>query len=309
MEFNNGFLYIIQEREFLKENKPIFKIGKTKQEPEKRFCGYPKNSKIIMLLDVDNVDNKEQIAINYFKEKFNQRTDIGTEYFEGNKFEMEKALFYVARNEDIGGEKYLSALDEINKLVVSKIDEKINKLKTTHEKTMEKVENDKKKYMEMLKKKEEILKKKEEMDKKKKFMDKIKEIKPKLVCILRKKIDIIKDFMASSSIHEDSWIKTGAFHKISLEEYLNDIYCIEFINERIRKTKDSKSKPIKKTSLLAEFHLWLQSTYDFKKFPKNNGLLCEIMNKKFGNFNDKFKGWYGIEFIRDDEDDEDDKLP
>ena len=77
-----------------------------------------------------------------------------------------------------------------------------------------------------------------------------------------------------------------------------------FISERIRKTKDPNAKPIKKTSLLEEFKLWFQQQQGSRKVPKGEEL-CEIMNKKFGAFNNKIKGWSGIEFIRDEEDEKD----
>ena len=77
-----------------------------------------------------------------------------------------------------------------------------------------------------------------------------------------------------------------------------------FIADRIRKTKDPKAKPIKKVSLLEEFKLWFQQEQGSRKVPKSEEL-CEYMNKKFGAFNTKLKGWSGIEFIRDEEEEED----
>jgi len=76
-----------------------------------------------------------------------------------------------------------------------------------------------------------------------------------------------------------------------------------FISDKIRKTNDPKAKPIKKTSLLEEFKLWFQQEQGFKKTPKGEELY-EIMNKKFGQFNPNLKGWSGVEFIQDEEDDE-----
>ena len=72
-----------------------------------------------------------------------------------------------------------------------------------------------------------------------------------------------------------------------------------FIADRIRRTSDPKAKPIKKTSLMEEFKLWFQQEQGSKKIPKGEEL-CEYMNKKFGAFNTKSKGWVGIEFIRDE---------
>ena len=73
-----------------------------------------------------------------------------------------------------------------------------------------------------------------------------------------------------------------------------------FIFDRIRKTKDPNAKPIKRTSLLEEFKLWFQQEQGSKKVPKGEELY-EYMNKKFGQMNTKLKGWTGVEFIRDEE--------
>jgi putative DNA primase/helicase len=84
------------------------------------------------------------------------------------------------------------------------------------------------------------------------------------------------------------------------KEYRNgQDHIAAFISDRIRKTKDPKSKPIKKTSLLEEFKLWFQQDQGSRKVPKGEEL-CEIMNKKFGQFNTKLKGWTGVEFIQDE---------
>jgi len=40
------YLYILREREFLNLRNPIYKIGKTRQEPNSRLSGYPKGSEI-----------------------------------------------------------------------------------------------------------------------------------------------------------------------------------------------------------------------------------------------------------------------
>ena len=55
---------------------------------------------------------------------------------------------------------------------------------------------------------------------------------------------------------------------------------------------------------MEEFKLWFQQQQGSRKVPKGEEL-CEIMNKKFGAFNNKIKGWSGIEFIRDEEDEKD----
>jgi triacylglycerol esterase/lipase EstA (alpha/beta hydrolase family) len=79
-------------------------------------------------------------------------------------------------------------------------------------------------------------------------------------------------------------------------------YVVLFINERIKKSDNPNAKPIKKTSLIEEFKIWFQIEQAAIKIPKADELY-EYMNKKFGQFNPNLKGWSGVEFIRDEEED------
>lgn len=83
-----NYFYIIREREFIKTNENIYKIGKTTQELHKRMSAYPKDSESILSLKVPDCHEFEKIMIKTFKENFVQRTDIGTEYFEGDPNRM-----------------------------------------------------------------------------------------------------------------------------------------------------------------------------------------------------------------------------
>ena len=74
-----------------------------------------------------------------------------------------------------------------------------------------------------------------------------------------------------------------------------------FISEKIKKTGDM-SQSIKKTSLSEEFKTWFQQEQGSRKIPKGDELY-EIMNKKFGDCH-KIKGWIGVEFIREEEEEE-----
>jgi hypothetical protein len=73
-----------------------------------------------------------------------------------------------------------------------------------------------------------------------------------------------------------------------------------FVLERIRKTNDTK-QCIKKRSLLEEFNEWFKQEHNSRKMPKGEEL-CEYMNKKFGAPNSK--GWVGLEFIREEDEDD-----
>jgi hypothetical protein len=84
----SNYCYIIQEREFLRLNYPIYKIGKTTQDGLKRYKQYPKGSKIILFIEVDDCHEFETNVKKLFNGKYVQKTEYGIEYYEGDKDEM-----------------------------------------------------------------------------------------------------------------------------------------------------------------------------------------------------------------------------
>ena len=87
------YIYLLKEREFIKTNEDIFKIGKTKQENLTRLVNYPNGSQLIIQMKCENCDKTERILITLFTQKFKRRKDIGFEYFEGNYHEMIRYIF------------------------------------------------------------------------------------------------------------------------------------------------------------------------------------------------------------------------
>jgi hypothetical protein len=84
-----GIIYLLQLREFVKSGENIYKIGRSSRDGLERIKEYPKQSKLLFLSTVgDNTEYIESLIIKNFKEKFVQRTDIGTEYFEGDYIKM-----------------------------------------------------------------------------------------------------------------------------------------------------------------------------------------------------------------------------
>jgi hypothetical protein len=77
----NGHLYLIKEREFIKTNENIFKIGKSKNI-KNRMPSYPKDSVLYYICFCRDIDIVEKFMIAHFSTVFIQRQDIGTEYFE-----------------------------------------------------------------------------------------------------------------------------------------------------------------------------------------------------------------------------------
>jgi P4 family phage/plasmid primase-like protien len=73
-----------------------------------------------------------------------------------------------------------------------------------------------------------------------------------------------------------------------------------FISEKIRKTNNPK-QVIKKKSLLQEFTEWFKQEQGTRKMPKGEELY-EYMNKNFTNSNST--GWVGVEFIREQEEED-----
>lgn len=79
--------YIIYEREFVNSKKDVYKIGKT-TKGIKRIAQYPKGSEPILFMQVKNCHEFEKKIKIKFNKKYKQRSDIGTEYFEGDKIQM-----------------------------------------------------------------------------------------------------------------------------------------------------------------------------------------------------------------------------
>ena len=63
------YIYILQEREFVKTEEPIYKIGKSTQLNLKRFSQYPNGSTLYFQLVVPDCDKIEKILIRQFKGK------------------------------------------------------------------------------------------------------------------------------------------------------------------------------------------------------------------------------------------------
>ena len=73
------YVYLIREREFIQLNKPIYKIGKTKQSNFTRFSQYPKDSAMIFQSACSDCDICEKEIIKCFKIKYLQKKEIGNE--------------------------------------------------------------------------------------------------------------------------------------------------------------------------------------------------------------------------------------
>ena len=92
------YIYLLHTREFITQNKLIYKIGKTKQLNATRFNNYPKGSELQFQIKCNNCDNLEKILIKEFQKKFIQQKEFGNEYFEGNYLEMIDIIYNNVKN-------------------------------------------------------------------------------------------------------------------------------------------------------------------------------------------------------------------
>lgn len=93
-----NYVYIIQEREFIKTCEKIYKIGRSKQENNKRINQYPKQSILLFQIVCNNCDQLERELIKIFKKKYIHRKDIGNEYFEGDYEDMINTIYFTRNN-------------------------------------------------------------------------------------------------------------------------------------------------------------------------------------------------------------------
>ena len=91
IKFN--YIYLMIEREFIELNRNIFKLGKTKQESNKRLSAYPKGSHLMFHMACIDCDKVEKILLNIFSRLFIPMKEYGNEYFQGNHYEMIKIIY------------------------------------------------------------------------------------------------------------------------------------------------------------------------------------------------------------------------
>jgi hypothetical protein len=86
----SGGIYLIHEREFVRLEEDVFKLG-TSKNLQNRVKNYPKNSLVILQMECECRNAIEKDLLKIFREKFGS-TIYGREYFRGNKKEMVKII-------------------------------------------------------------------------------------------------------------------------------------------------------------------------------------------------------------------------
>ena len=94
-----NYMYLLQEREFIKTKEAVYKLGKTTKVNHTRFNQYPKGSVLLFQIICQNCNSMEPLLLNMFKEHFFKRVDIGNEYFEGDCDQMIHIIYSAVREE------------------------------------------------------------------------------------------------------------------------------------------------------------------------------------------------------------------
>lgn len=90
------YVYLLQEREFVRIDEPTYKIGMTRQEnPYDRLNAYPKGSKILVICCVEDSKNVENSIKQSFDELFGCSSQYGREYYTGDVDLMRRKLFEI----------------------------------------------------------------------------------------------------------------------------------------------------------------------------------------------------------------------
>lgn len=93
---SQGYIYLMKEREFIKTEENIYKIGKTNQKNFKRFSQYPKGSCLLYYQKVNDYNRVEKMIIRELRIKYKTLKDIGKEYFEGNVIDILLSIIEIA---------------------------------------------------------------------------------------------------------------------------------------------------------------------------------------------------------------------
>ena len=95
----SNYIYLLQEREFIKSGEKVYKIGKTTKENHTRFNQYPKGSILLYQIICKDCNTLEKRILNEFKLKFNLKKEYGNEYFEGDYKLMIEVIYLLWRCE------------------------------------------------------------------------------------------------------------------------------------------------------------------------------------------------------------------
>ena len=84
-------IYLLREREFVRLNEDVYKIGRSKNI-KNRMNNYPKGSSIELMMGCQDSVAVEKALLDIFRKKFIPKTEYGAEYFYGDKQTMIRTI-------------------------------------------------------------------------------------------------------------------------------------------------------------------------------------------------------------------------
>lgn len=87
-----GYIYLLREREFINNGRKLYKIGRTGHHVNQRLGKYPKDSELFIVIQVDDQLVAEATLLKKFRKEFDNRDEIGAEYFEGDLTKMKEII-------------------------------------------------------------------------------------------------------------------------------------------------------------------------------------------------------------------------
>ena len=93
------YIYLLQEREFIRTKENVYKVGRTTQVNYERFNQYPKGSVLLHQSVCEDCTTIEKKLIIIFKQEFRQCRDYGIEYFEGDYKKMIDIINFIIKKE------------------------------------------------------------------------------------------------------------------------------------------------------------------------------------------------------------------
>jgi hypothetical protein len=99
-----NYIYLLQEREFIKTKENVYKVGRSCKPNLERFNNYPKGSILLFQIICKDCITVENQIIKLFKEEFTIKKDIGNEYFEGDYKKMIDLIYTIVKTEKINND-------------------------------------------------------------------------------------------------------------------------------------------------------------------------------------------------------------
>jgi hypothetical protein len=271
-----SYVYIVQTRQFIDQNLPVYKIGRTDQQNFTRFRQYPRGTKIIALSDCSNSGVIEAIILNAFRNKYKPRLDHGSEYFEGNINEMLTDFHDILRN-DHSGHKQPEIEDKNNincSVILDSLAEEIRNKKNAVDTLEYTLEFYKTKLVDFFTKKITSLAIENEESKmlKNEYHDKYLEEKGKAESAQNFCLELIKD---NKILTKKNALLENVSEDLTLTTYKYKDLCDNVLD------KENK-----------EFVEFIEMSKMIKALEENNSLLKDLL-KKYENQNIILKAKYG----------------